>query len=162
MEILFRLAPKGSPMYLIGRVSHLYLRTPDIPSAYIPSTFQPTKLLLWKLTLSPEHKLNHLNIHFTFNRHWRSFGRKKSVSSTNWRWWIAFTLAESISYRAPFFKLLLMKTERPSAAKQKRRGERGSPCQRPQEATNSVVGCLTAFYDRLVLTRKCTSVRCSN
>ena len=22
--------------------------------------------------------------------------------------------------------------------------------------------CLTAFYDRLVLTRKCTSVRCSN
>ena len=23
-------------------------------------------------------------------------------------------------------------------------------------------GCLTAFFDRLVLTRKCTSVRCSN
>ena len=25
-----------------------------------------------------------------------------------------------------------------------------------------VAVCLTAFYDRLVLTRKCTSVRCSN
>ena len=24
------------------------------------------------------------------------------------------------------------------------------------------INCLTAFYDRLVLTRKCTSVRCSN
>jgi len=47
---------------LIGRVSHLHLRTPEIPSAYIPSTPTPTKLLLWKLTLSPEHKLNQRNI----------------------------------------------------------------------------------------------------
>jgi hypothetical protein len=140
VEILFGLAPKGSLRYLIGRVSHLHLITPDIPSAYITSTFTPIRMLLWKLTLSPEHKLNYLNILLTFNRHWRSFGRKKRVSSTNCRWWIAFTLAESISYRTPIFKLLLMKTERPLAVKQKRRGEMGSPNRRLQEATNSVVG----------------------
>ena len=31
-----------------------------------------------------------------------------------------------------------------------------------EKITNGGGRCLTAFYDRLVLTRKCTSVRCSN
>jgi len=69
MEILLGLAPRGSPKYLIRKESHLHLRTPEIPLAYIPLTFTPTKLLLWKLTLSSEHKLNHRNILLAFSRH---------------------------------------------------------------------------------------------
>jgi hypothetical protein len=69
VEILLGLAPRGSLKYLIGRVSHLHLRTTKIPSAYIPSTLTPTKLLLWKLTLSPKHKLNHRNILLVFSKH---------------------------------------------------------------------------------------------
>jgi hypothetical protein len=33
-----------------------------------------------------------------------------------------------------------MRTDMPSAAKQKRKGERGSPCHRPQDVVNSEVG----------------------